>query len=158
MARTIYPSPVGELILIADEIGITYIGFLDADDSDDDGSAHLELAKDWLDIYFSGKNPGFSLPLHIQGTSFQREVWDELALIPYGETRTYGEIAAKIAQRHKILRMSPQAVGQAAHRNPIALYVPCHRLVASRGKLGGYAGGVSHKAFLLNLEGASFHQ
>ena len=110
----------------------------------------------WLDEYFSGKAPNFAPPVRAVGTPFQREVWELLRRIPYGETVTYGEIAAQIAQRRGAARMSAQAVGGAVARNPIALIIPCHRVLGANGTLTGYAGGVERKAALLRLEGIPY--
>lgn len=116
----------------------------------------LQIFKDttrWLDIYFSGKNPDFMPPLKLNGTEFQKEVWEILLAIPYGTTRTYGDIAAQIAKKRNLSRMSAQAVGQAVGHNPISIIVPCHRVVGSNGNLTGYAGGIDKKVKLLELEG-----
>ncbi len=106
----------------------------------------------WLAVYFSGERPDFTPPLLLRGTSFQREVWDILLTIPYGETMTYGEIAAQMAARKGIAKMSAQAVGGAVGHNPVTLVVPCHRVVGAKGNLTGYAGGLERKVRLLELE------
>lgn len=102
--------------------------------------------QDWLDIYFSGAVPDFVPPLHLVGTEFQTRVWQMLLAIPYGTTTTYGELARRLGPR-----MSAQAVGQAVGHNPVALVVPCHRVVAAHG-LGGYAYGTEVKRRLLQHE------
>lgn len=99
----------------------------------------------WLDCYFSGRDPGFVPPLALRGTAFQRRVWRELLAIPYGHTTTYGELAHRVGCR------SARAVGQAVGRNPVAIVVPCHRVVAADG-LGGYAYGCDVKRALLAME------
>lgn len=109
-----------------------------------------------LDEYFQGKNPNFDIPLHIEGTSFERSVWRILMTVPYGKTITYGDIAEKIAQSMGINKMSAQAVGGAVGRNKISIIVPCHRVIAANGKLTGYAAGISVKKSLLELKGACF--
>ena len=101
----------------------------------------------WLDIYFSGRNPGFTPPLAIRATPFRKAVWEILLTIPYGKTMTYGEIAKRIAPR-----MSAQAVGGAVGHNPISLIIPCHRVVGTSGSLTGYAGSIDKKVKLLTLE------
>lgn len=111
------------------------------------------LTRKWLDIYFSGKKPDFMPPLKLEGTDFQKEVWEILLTIPYGMTTTYGEIAAQIAKKRGLRRMSAQAVGQAVGHNPISILVPCHRVVGGNGNLTGYAGGIDKKIKLLSLEG-----
>lgn len=100
-----------------------------------------------LDEYFAGGRKTFDLPLCTKGTGFQKKVWAALCEIPYGETRTYGEIAAAIGNPK-----AARAIGMANNRNPIAVIVPCHRVVGSGGKLTGYAGGLDKKEFLLELE------
>jgi len=102
--------------------------------------------------YLEGQRTEFDLPLDLRGTPFQRRVWDELLEIPYGETRSYKEIAGAVG-RPRALR----AVGNANGANPVSLVVPCHRVIASGGKLGGYAGGLSLKARLLAMERSHHH-
>ena len=113
---------------------------------------------DWLDIYFGGGIPSFTPSLSLSGTEFQKEVWNILKDIPYGQTMTYGEVAEIIAKRRNIERMSSQAVGQAVGHNPIAIIIPCHRIVGANGKMTGYAGGIDKKIALLNLEKMAFNQ
>ncbi len=108
----------------------------------------------WLDVYFSGKDPGFLPPIALRTTPFRREVCEIMLTIPYGETITYGDIAKVIAKRRGIERMSAQAVGGAVGHNPISLIIPCHRVVGTNGSLTGYAGGIDKKIKLLKLEGA----
>ena len=109
--------------------------------------------RQWLDIYFSGKMPDFTPPLFLKnGSDFRQEVWNILLTIPYGKTMTYGEIAACIAKKRGLKRMSAQAVGGAVGHNPISIIVPCHRVVGSNGNLTGYAGGIDKKVELLRME------
>ena len=103
------------------------------------------LAKDWLERYFRAQDPEALPPCCLYGTAFQRAVWDELRRIPWGEVRSYGELAAALGS-------SPRAVGGAIGRNPISIIVPCHRVVGTDGRLTGYAGGLDRKAALLALE------
>ena len=107
----------------------------------------LQEAEQQLNEYFAGARREFDLPLAAKGTPFQQAVWAEMCRIPYGETRTYGQLAAAIG-RPKAAR----AVGRACHCNPIAIFQPCHRVVGSTGKLTGYAYGVEMKEYLLELE------
>lgn len=107
----------------------------------------LQSCKEELRSFFRGEKKTFDLPLYCKGTAFQQQVWAALREIPYGETRTYGEIAAAIG-RPKAAR----AVGMANHRNPIAILIPCHRVIGAKGKLTGYAGGIEKKEWLLQLE------
>ena len=109
-------------------------------------------ARQQLTEYFAGQRREFDLPLAPAGTDFQRRVWELLREIPYGETVTYGELARRLGNPK-----SARAVGMACNRNPIAIVVPCHRVVGSTGSLTGYAGGLDAKAFLLKLEGVLPH-
>jgi methylated-DNA-[protein]-cysteine S-methyltransferase len=104
-----------------------------------------------LDEYFAGKRREFAMPLDLRGTAFQKNCWDELLRIPYGETRSYAEIARAVGRPNAY-----RAVGQSNHHNPVAIVVPCHRVLAAGTMLGGYGGGLPTKAFLLRLEGAEF--
>lgn len=156
-----YQSPLGNMLLAADDIGLTGLWFegqkyfayhLDKDSVEKDLPL-FKKAKRWLDIYFSGKNPDFELPLHFIGTDFQKAVWQILCTIPYGNTITYGEIATLMAKKKGIAHMSAQAVGGAIGHNKISVIVPCHRVVGANGSLTGYAGGIEKKKRLLTLEG-----
>jgi O-6-methylguanine DNA methyltransferase len=106
-----------------------------------------------LQDYFAGKRKDFDLALDLRGTGFRKRCWLELLRIPYGETRTYGEIARAVGSPAGF-----RAVGQANHYNPIAIIVPCHRVLATGKRLGGYGGGLPVKALLLKLEGAEFRE
>jgi methylated-DNA-[protein]-cysteine S-methyltransferase len=112
-----------------------------------DATPVLKEASSQLDEYFAGRRHRFELPMQLRGTAFQQEVWAELCRIPYGETISYGELARRVGRPN-----GPRAVGQANGKNPVAIIVPCHRVVASDG-LGGYAGGPLVKEALLALEG-----
>ena len=111
------------------------------------GSMALESREELLE-YFQGKRKNFDLPLESGGTPFQRRVWAELAAIPYGTVVTYGELARRVG-----LPKGARAVGQANHRNPLPIFLPCHRVVGANGALTGYAGGLDLKTQLLRLEG-----
>jgi methylated-DNA-[protein]-cysteine S-methyltransferase len=102
-----------------------------------------------LDEYFAGERHAFDVPMELDGTGFQREVWSELSRIPYGETISYGELARRVGRPS-----APRAVGQANGRNPIPIIVPCHRVVGSTG-IGGYGGGLELKRALLAIEGVT---
>jgi methylated-DNA-[protein]-cysteine S-methyltransferase len=106
-----------------------------------------------MDDYFAGKRRSFDLALDLRGTDFRKRCWSELLRIPYGETRSYAQIARAVGNPNGF-----RAVGQANHYNPIAIIVPCHRVLAGGRNLGGYGGGLPTKAFLLRLEGAAFRQ
>lgn len=109
----------------------------------------------WLDVYFSGDNPGALPPLSLQGSAFRLQVWRLLAQIPYGSLVTYKELAQKIAAQRGVPAMSAQAVGGAVSRNPVCIMLPCHRVVGANGSLTGYAGGLWRKERLLQLENVS---
>ena len=144
-----YPSPVGTLYLTADEGGLTGI-WMRPEKTED--FPILSQAKDWLDSYFSGNPAAITFPLNPHGTPFQKQVWEILLTIPYGETMTYGAIAREMAVRTGKETMSAQAVGQAVGVNPISILVPCHRVVGTGGSLTGYAGGLAAKQWLLKHE------
>lgn len=157
-----YTSPVGEILLAADTAGVVGLWFegekyyarcLNKEHCTRETPV-LCLLKKWLDIYFSGREPDIPLPLRLHGTPFQQEVWRLLQEIPYGTTTTYGALAASIARRHGIPRMSAQAVGSAVGKNNINLVIPCHRVIAADNGLCGYAGGLERKKYFLQLEHA----
>ena len=157
-----YDSPLGGILLAADEIGLTGLWFdgekyfadnLPAEHTERETPILLE-AKRWLDIYFAGKEPNFTPPLHPIGSAFRQSVWEILLQIPYGKTTTYGEIARQLAEKQGLSRMSAQAVGGAVGHNEISIIIPCHRVVGTNGSLTGYAGGIDKKMKLLKLEGA----
>ena len=133
-----YTSPLGNMLLAADDTGLTgawfecqkYFAAGLADNCTETNTPILSETKRWLDIYFSGKQPDFTPPLHPSGTAFQQEVWLILLQIPYGQTTTYGDIAAHLAKRKNLARMSAQAVGGAVGHNPI--FVSIRSLRASR--------------------------
>lgn len=149
-------SPLGNILLAADEIGLTGLWFEGQKNyartlSPESGERELPVfrqAKHWLEVYFAGKEPAFSVPLHPMGTAFQQRVWSLLRTIPYGNTVTYGEIAKRLAAENGIAHLSAQAVG----RNPISILIPCHRVIGADGSLTGYAGGIGRKCALLTLE------
>lgn len=143
---------VGQMRIIANEDAIVEIQFVRENKSLGDAQQQetplLLEAKRQLEEYFAGLRASFSLPLNPQGTEFQKKVWQQLEAIPYGETRTYGQIAAAIGQPK-----ASRAVGGANHNNPIAIMIPCHRVIGANGKMVGYGGGLDIKEKLLRLEG-----
>ena len=161
-----YNSPFGGITMCSD--GQALIGLLFDDEKYYGETMPAESAKAdlpvfaetvrWLDIYFSGKDPGFLPAMTLHTTPFRREVCEIMLTIPYGKTMTYGEIAARIAKRRGLNRMSAQAVGGAVGHNPISLIIPCHRVIGTDGSLTGYAGGVEKKAKLLQLEGVEIQE
>jgi methylated-DNA-[protein]-cysteine S-methyltransferase len=140
-------SPIGELSLAVDEVGVCAVSFgrRDVQPADD---PRLDAAVAQLASYFAGELTEFELPLSVRrGSDFDRAVWIELARIPYGQMRTYGEIATAVGDAS-----AARAVGVACNRNPLPLVVPCHRVVGAGGKLVGFGGGLPRKRFLLELE------
>ena len=151
-----YRSPLGDLTLKSDGEALTGLDFSKRKSNDEVIEKAVPVFKEafrWLDIYFSGKEPDFLPPLNIKTTSFGREVAELMLKIPYGQTVTYGELAKMIAERRGIGKMSAQAVGRAVGNNPIAIIVPCHRVMGKGGGLTGYGGGIGRKIRLLELEG-----
>ena len=113
----------------------------------------FDKTKRWLDIYFSGVNTDFEIEYKIDyKSSFQKEVLDILDDVKYGETVSYGDIAKMIATKRGIKKMSAQAVGTVLRSNPLCIIIPCHRVIGSNGKIGGYSGGINNKIMLLRLE------
>lgn len=145
--RTI-PSPIGSLTLTEENGKITGLRF-GGSDAVNDASPILDAVEQQLREYFAGTRRRFDLPLAPKGTPFQRAVWDALCAIPYGETRTYAQIAEAVGNPKAC-----RAVGMANNRNPIAILIPCHRVIGANGSLTGYAGGLDAKKTLLALEGA----
>lgn len=150
-------SPVGRLTLVASESGLAAILW----ENDDPGRVRLNIvgedenhpvlvdAERQLREYFAGERTTFDLTLDFAGTEFQKKVWRALLTIPFGETRSYGQIAKQIGSPNAV-----RAVGAANGKNPISIVAPCHRVIGSTGDLTGFAGGLEAKAFLLELEGA----
>ena len=151
---TIYESPIGPLWLTSDGEALTGLwmqptGITASSDAD----PVLRKTVEWLDRYFRGEHPPMdALPLSPAGTDFQCLVWEILLTIPYGTTRTYGDIAREAADRLGKAKMSAQAVGGAVGRNPISIIIPCHRVIGAKGALTGYAGGLAKKEWLLRHE------
>lgn len=153
MKHAVIASPIGPLTLVGDGtalIGLYFDGHLrtprltDLGPRVDDG---FEPAKQQLAEYFAGTRREFDLDLAPRGSAFEKQVWALLTKIPYGETRTYGQLAAELGDPG-----AAQAVGNANGWNPISVIVPCHRVVGTSGGLTGYAGGLTRKRFLLSLE------
>ena len=161
-----YTSPLGAITLASNGDAITGLWFDDqrfyGNTITDPSSARwlpvFEQTCRWLDIYFSGKRPHFTPPLHFASSQFRTTVWKQLLAIPYGHTITYGQIAQRIELEarygtQKGIKVSAQAVGGAVAHNAISLIIPCHRVIGSNGSLTGYAGGLWRKQQLLRLEG-----
>lgn len=153
--HSIINSPVGQLTLIASDKGLMAVLWENEDPKRvgiDKGEVRagfplLQQTEQQLHEYFSGERKAFSLPLHFIGTDFQQQVWRALLTIPFGETRSYLQIAQQIHNEKSV-----RAVGAANGKNPISIITPCHRVIGSSGKLTGFAGGLEAKAFLLQLE------
>ena len=154
---TDYNSPLGEMIFVSDGEAVCGVWFKGQKNFNspiheglihDDDLAIFKKVKIWFDSYFDGVNPEIDFELKPDGSEFRMKVWKMLCEIPYGETLTYGEIAREISPT-----MSAQAVGGAVGHNPIAILIPCHRVIGADGKLTGYAGGLDKKIELLRLEG-----
>jgi methylated-DNA-[protein]-cysteine S-methyltransferase len=132
-------SPIGVLRILSNGDGITEIKFMEFD-GPEDPDPHTESAKTQLREYFEGNRSAFQLELLPQGTEFELKVWDQLQDIPQGSTTSYGAIAKKVGEEK-----AAQAVGKANGKNPIAIVIPCHRVIGSDNKLTGYAGGPERK-------------
>jgi methylated-DNA-[protein]-cysteine S-methyltransferase len=153
-----YHSPLGTYILISSQKGVVFVTTEDEADTRParwqryslqtrDKNEHNDALAEQLNAYFAGKLRRFSVPLDLRGTPFQHMVWELTRKIPYGETRSYRQIARALHRPN-----SARAVGRALNRNPISIVVPCHRVIGSNGKLTGYAGGLHKKRALLDLE------
>ena len=156
MLMTTISTPIGVFHAWADDRGLCRLLFPDVPEPKNPGQARripytehhvLNLAAKQLNEYLLKIRRVFNLPLSIQGTDFQRSVWDLLCEIPYGQTSSYGELAEKLGSKKKA-----RAVGGAAHINPLPIIIPCHRLIGAGGALTGFAGGLSTKKYLLELE------
>ena len=148
MNYLIYQSPIGAYLIGADDTNILAIDRIDETGTIiQKETPLLRVAKQQLSEYFAGQRTVFDLPIKTAGTAFQQQVWQALKAIPYGETRSYKEIAAAIDNPKAV-----RAVGGANNKNPISIVIPCHRVIGSSGQLVGYGGGLDAKVFLLALE------
>ena len=150
-SRIAWDSPIGRLLIAADDMGICEIRLLKPEDEiseENEKTPLLYRAVKELEEYFDGRRQMFDLPLSASGTAFERAVWQALGSIPFGETRTYGQLAARIGRPK-----GARAVGGACARNPLLIVVPCHRVIGSSGALTGFAAGMDAKRILLMLEG-----
>ena len=158
----IYASPLGNITLACQNGRLTglwfegqkYFGSTLTSGYSAGNAPVLDQTRTWLDCYFQGRDPGPLPPLELQGTSFQREIWELLLQIPRGQVTTYGRLAKQVAVRRGLAVLPSRAVGSAVGRNPISILVPCHRVLGSDGNLRGYAGGLDRKKALLELEKA----
>ena len=140
-------SPLGLVEIVASEAGLQSVEFVEQQDKATVANTHTREAKTQLTEYFDGQRTCFDLVLAPEGTEFQKQVWRELVTVPFGKTATYGDIAQALHNPKAV-----RAVGAANGKNPIAIIVPCHRVIGANGTLTGYAGGLDKKAKLLNLE------
>ena len=149
MAQCLINTPLGDMLAVEADGALTALDFLPegAQVAAGDDTPLLRQVKAQLTAYFAGELQAFDLPIKPRGTDFQQKVWQRLVNIPYGETRSYGQIAREIGQPG-----ASRAVGQANNRNPIAIVVPCHRVVGASGSMTGYGGGLPRKEALLELE------
>jgi methylated-DNA-[protein]-cysteine S-methyltransferase len=151
-------SPAGKLKLVANDKGLVAVLWAKEKPNRvplgevENRETHplLVEAERQIAEYFARKRRSFSVPIEMQGTSFQKQVWDAMLAIPFGETTTYGELAQRLGRPQ-----AARAVGAASGKNPLSIIVPCHRVVGSTGKLTGFAGGLDAKTLLLELEGRS---
>ncbi len=154
--HTMFQSPLGELILVAEDETLTGVYFPSHWTRPDPATfgertdRRLEQVEEQLAEYFAGERTSFELPTSAAGNAFQRQVWDLIDQIPYGQTTTYGQLASELGNP-----TLARKVGHAVGHNPLSVIVPCHRVVGKDGKLTGYAGGLQRKRFLLDLEAAS---
>ncbi|MEC7754393.1 MULTISPECIES: methylated-DNA--[protein]-cysteine S-methyltransferase [Roseivirga] len=142
-------TPIGKLKIVGDETAIKLVSFTDEAERSTDGKVPniVRTCKFQLKEYFEGKRKTFDVPLAPEGTDFQKEVWDNLLSVPFGSTSTYAKQAIKMGDLKKI-----RAVGSANGKNPIAIIIPCHRIIGTDGSLTGYAGGLHRKEWLLKHE------
>ncbi|MBQ5959255.1 MAG: methylated-DNA--[Firmicutes bacterium] len=166
-----YDSPLGRILLTSDGKALTGLWFAGEDAQEQilqeqipheqcpeeqisaAGAARVfSETKQWLDGYFRGEIPDHIPQIHLEGTDFQKKVWEILLTVPYGATVSYSSIAAKIAKERGLKRMAAQAVGGAVGSNPVSLIVPCHRVIGADGSMVGYGGGLDRKVWLLRHE------
>lgn len=145
-------TPIGTLLIQASARGITHVDFIDSEIPTDRPNALTTACRQQLQAYFDGKRKVFDLPLDQQGTVFQKSIWSSLLTIPFGQAVSYRDIADMVNNRKAV-----RAVGAANGKNPIAIIVPCHRVIGADRTLTGYAGGLQRKAWLLEHEGIAFN-
>lgn len=150
-AITFLETPIGTLKIVGDQHAIKWVGFTEEGERSTDGKVPkvVRTAKQQLKEYFEGKRQSFDIAVDPEGTDFQKSVWKKLDEIPFGETSTYAKQAIKMGDIKKI-----RAVGGANGKNPIAIIIPCHRIIGTDGSLTGYASGIKRKEWLLKHEGS----
>lgn len=144
-----YLSPIGQLTMSAHDGLLCELSIGKSVPTQCSYSEIFDATRHWLDIYFSGHKPDFTPSLEFHGTDFQKKVWTELLNIDFGQTSTYGQVATRVGCR------SAQAVGQAISRNPLLIIVPCHRVIATNNKIGGFSAGLNCKIALLKNESSN---
>ncbi len=161
MIHTLLPSPIGTLAIGVEGHRIRFVTLIDTPADKRLRQSRQVFAEEQPQLlqavrefneYFTGRRTEFSLPIHYQGTVFQEKVWQQLLRIPYGETKSYGQVAESLGGKSKA-----RAVGGAAHNNPLLILIPCHRLIGSDGSLTGFGAGITAKQKLLELEGWNAH-
>ncbi len=149
--KTYYLSPIGLLEIRGSEKGISFISFVANVNNVIENPPCLRECVNQLNDFFNGKRKSFNISFDLEGTDFQKKVWNEILKIPFGKTKTYNDIAKKLENKEAV-----RAVGNAVGKNPLAIVIPCHRVIGSDGGLVGYAGGIWRKKWLLNFEYKDF--
>ena len=147
MARSVFETPLGKVVAVADEEGLCSLDFDENASASDEENVHLTQLQRELSEYFAGKRKTFDVRLNPKGTSFQRAVWRTLCDIPYGSVISYSQEAQMLSHEKAV-----RAVANANGKNPIPIIIPCHRVIAKDGGIGGYSGGIWRKEFMLELE------
>jgi methylated-DNA-[protein]-cysteine S-methyltransferase len=147
VARSVFETPLGKIVAVADEIGICSLDFDENASASDEENAHLTQLQSELREYFSGQRKTFDVRLNPGGTPFQMAVWRTLCDIPYGNVISYSQEAQMLSHAKAV-----RAVANANGKNPLPIIIPCHRVIAKNGGIGGYSGGIWRKEFMLELE------
>lgn len=147
MARSVFETPLGKVVAVADEEGLCSLDFDENASASDEENVHLTQLQRELSEYFAGKRKTFDVRLNPKGTPFQRAVWRTLCDIPYGSVISYSQEAQMLSHAKAV-----RAVANANGKNPIPIIIPCHRVIAKGGGIGGYSGGIWRKEFMLELE------
>ena len=147
MARSVFETPLGKVVAVADEEGLCSLDFDENASASDEENVHLTQLQRELSEYFAGKRKTFDVRLNPKGTPFQRAVWRTLCDIPYGSVISYSQEAQMLSHEKAV-----RAVANANGKNPIPIIIPCHRVIAKSGGIGGYSGGIWRKEFMLELE------
>ncbi|MDR2302096.1 MAG: methylated-DNA--[protein]-cysteine S-methyltransferase [Deltaproteobacteria bacterium] len=161
--RLVLETPLGPMEARAEAGALVYLGFgatepLGTEENGEDlgGLEPFKSLKAWLGAYFDGVEPVSKVPISLRGTAFQKTVWGELLKVPFGVATTYGDLGRAVFGALGRKNQSARAIGQAVGRNPLAIMVPCHRVLAASGQLGGYSAGLENKKALLEIEGLGY--